>query len=121
VNLGSHKYVSVTTYRKDGTPVATPVWVAQDGDAVVVWTAADSGKVKRIRNNPAVTVAACDMRGRLASEPVPGRAEILDAAGTERVRGLLRRKYGLAGRLVILGSRVRRGSAGSVGIRIADI
>ncbi|MEU8246018.1 PPOX class F420-dependent oxidoreductase [Nonomuraea sp. NPDC048916] len=120
MNLGSEQYVSVTTYRKDGTPVATPVWVAQDGDALVIWTAADSGKVKRIRNNPAVTVAPCDYRGRLKGEAEPGRAEVLDAERTERVRALFRRKYGLLGRITMLGSRLRRGSTGTVGVRITD-
>ncbi|MGV9303374.1 MULTISPECIES: PPOX class F420-dependent oxidoreductase [unclassified Nonomuraea] len=121
MNLGHEQYVSVTTYRKDGTPVPTPVWAAQDGDAVVIWTVADSGKVKRMRANPAVTVTPCDVRGRLRGEPVRGRAEILSAGQTERVRGLLRAKYGLQGRLVILGSLLRRGRTGTVGVRITDI
>ncbi|MGW0805674.1 PPOX class F420-dependent oxidoreductase [Nonomuraea sp. NPDC002799] len=120
MNLGTQQYISLTTYRKDGTPVATPLWVAQDGDAVVVWTPADSGKVKRIRNNPEVAVAGCDFRGTLKTEPVKGRAELLDAAGTERVRGLFGRKYGLIGRLTLLGSKLRRGSAGTVAVRITD-
>ncbi|MGW4792301.1 PPOX class F420-dependent oxidoreductase [Nonomuraea sp. NPDC004297] len=121
MNLGQEQYVSVTSYRKDGTPVATPVWAVQDGAAVLIWTAADSGKVKRIRNNPEVSVAGCDFRGKLNTPPVQGRAEILDAAATERVRDLLRRKYGLMGRLTILGSRLRRGAGGTVGVRITDI
>jgi uncharacterized protein len=121
VNLGSEQYISVTTYRKDGTPVATPVWVAQDGDAVVFWTVTGSAKIKRIGNNPEVSVAACDLRGNLKGEPVKGRAEVLDAAQTERVRGLLRRKYGLIGWITLFGSKVRRGSAGTVGVRITDI
>ncbi|WP_262379481.1 PPOX class F420-dependent oxidoreductase [Nonomuraea sp. PA05] len=121
MNLGAEQYLSVTTYRKDGTPVATPVWVVQDGDAVAIWTTAGSGKVKRIRNNPDVRVAGCDVRGKVSTEPVRGRAEILDAAETARVRGLLRRKYGVMGRLVLLGSRLRRGDAGTVAVRITAV
>ncbi|MFG1706368.1 PPOX class F420-dependent oxidoreductase [Nonomuraea sp. M3C6] len=121
MNLGTEQYVSVTTYRRDGTPVATPVWVAQDGDAVVFWTPADSWKIKRIRNNPEVSVAGCDLRGNLRTAPVMGRAEVLDAVETERVRGLLRRKYGLIGRITLFGSKLRRGSTGTVGVRITDI
>ncbi|MEV0595102.1 PPOX class F420-dependent oxidoreductase [Nonomuraea cavernae] len=120
MNLGTEQYISVTTYRKDGTPIATAVWVAQDGDALVLWTAADSGKVKRIRNNPAVQVAPCDHRGKLRGEAVPGRAEVLGAEETERVRGLLKRKYGLMGRIAMLGSKLRRGDAGTVGVRITN-
>jgi PPOX class probable F420-dependent enzyme len=121
VNLGAEQYISVTTYRRDGSPVATPVWAAQDGDAVVFWTPADSWKIKRIRHNPEVSVAGCDLRGKLRTEQVKGRAEVLDAAETERVRGLLRRKYGLMGRITLLGSKLRRGSTGTVGVRITDI
>ncbi|MER6947314.1 PPOX class F420-dependent oxidoreductase [Nonomuraea sp. NPDC000554] len=120
VNLGDEPYISVTSYRRDGTAVATPVWVAQDGDAVVFWTVADSAKVKRIRRNPEVTVVACDVRGTTRGEPVKGRAEVLGADETERVRRLLRRKYGLVGRLVLLGSRLRRGRDGTVGVRVTD-
>ncbi|GAA3156427.1 PPOX class F420-dependent oxidoreductase [Planomonospora alba] len=116
--LAAEPYVSVTTFRRDGTAVATPVWTAPDGEALVIWSAASAGKVKRIRNNPEVTVRACDARGNARGEEAAGRAEILSAEETERVRGLLVGKYGLQARLVILGSRLRRGKAGSVGVRI---
>ncbi|NRQ33884.1 PPOX class F420-dependent oxidoreductase [Nonomuraea sp. NN258] len=119
--LGDEQYVSVTTYRKDGTPVPTPVWVARDGDALVFWTVAASAKIKRIGNNPEVAVAGCDVRGRTHGSQVKGRAEVLDAAGTERVRGLLKRKYGLSGRVVLLFSTLRRGRAGTVGVRVTII
>lgn len=121
MNLGSEQYVSVTTFRRDGTPVATPVWVAQDGESIVVWTVADSGKVKRIRNNPSVTVAACDFKGKVRGEAVKGVAEVLSDEETERVRGLLGKKYGLSGRITLLGSRIRRGRTGTVGVKITDI
>ncbi|MGP3689291.1 PPOX class F420-dependent oxidoreductase [Streptomyces sp. IBSNAI002] len=93
--LGKARYVSLTTFRKDGTPVATPVWAVADGAELYVWTRSDSWKVKRIRNNGRVTVTPCDVRGRLA-EGVPareGEARLLDEAGLKRVRGLMMRKY----------------------------
>ncbi|NUP25633.1 MAG: PPOX class F420-dependent oxidoreductase, partial [Nocardia sp.] len=62
--LAQAKYVSLTTYKKDGTPVGTPVWVAPDGDLLLVWTNPDSWKVKRIRRNPDVTLPVSDNRGR---------------------------------------------------------
>jgi PPOX class probable F420-dependent enzyme len=117
--LGSEKYVSVVTFRRNGTPVATPIWVVRDGDALAIWTGADTGKVKRLRNNPEVTVAACDLRGRVRGEAVNGRAELMSAEDTERVRGLIIKKYGLIGWLTIKGSRLRRGREGTVGIRIS--
>ncbi|MEU0833480.1 PPOX class F420-dependent oxidoreductase [Streptomyces sp. NPDC056231] len=89
------EYVSLTTYRKDGTPVATPVWAAADGEELFIWTRSDSWKVKRIRNNSRVTVTVCDVRGRIAdgAPSAEGTARLLDEAGTRAVRGLLARKY----------------------------
>ncbi|MFJ5556976.1 PPOX class F420-dependent oxidoreductase [Streptomyces sp. NPDC093250] len=116
--LGAGKYLLLTSYRKNGTPVATPVWVVRDGDALGVWTAADSWKVKRIRAHGDVLVGPCDMRGNPTGEQAPATAEICDPATTARYRELLARKYGLLGRLTLLGSRLRRGTEGTVGIRI---
>jgi uncharacterized protein len=89
------RYVSLTTYRKDGTGVATPVWHAVDGSELFVWTRDDSWKVKRIRHNGRVLVAVCDMRGRI-TEGAPsaeGTARLLDPTDLGRVRKLLARKY----------------------------
>ncbi|WP_317446851.1 PPOX class F420-dependent oxidoreductase [Streptomyces collinus] len=116
--LGSGKYLLVTSYRKDGTPVATPVWVVPDGDGLGVWTTTDSWKVKRIRRRADVLVGPCDVRGRPTGDQVPATAEIADAATTARYRTLIARKYGIVGRLTLLGSRVRRGPDGTVGITV---
>ncbi|MEU6067041.1 PPOX class F420-dependent oxidoreductase [Streptomyces sp. NPDC047082] len=116
--LASGKYLLVTSYRKDGTPVATPVWVVRDGDALGVWTAAGSWKVKRIRRRADVLVGACDVRGNPTGDQVPANAEIGDAATTGRYRDLIARKYGILGRLTLLGSRLRNGRDGTVGIRV---
>jgi PPOX class probable F420-dependent enzyme len=116
--LGAGKYLLITSYRRNGTPVATPVWVVRDGDALGVWTAADSGKVKRVRARADVLVGPCDMRGRPTGEQVPATAGICDAEATARIRTLIARKYGLMGRLTLLGSRLRRGVHGTVGLRI---
>jgi PPOX class probable F420-dependent enzyme len=116
--LGRGKYLLVTSYRRNGTPVATPVWVVRDGDALGVWTAADSWKVKRIRARADVLVGPCDLRGNSTGDQVPATAEICDAAITARYRQLIARKYGIIGRLSLLGSRLRRGEAGTLGIRV---
>jgi uncharacterized protein len=116
--LGASRYVLLTTFRMDGTPVPTPLWVVRDGDELAVWTVSTSGKVKRIRRNAAVTVAECDFRGNPRGEAVPGTARILDDAATERVRSLLRKKYGVTGWLSTVGSLIRRGRHGTVGIAI---
>ncbi|MFH8217968.1 PPOX class F420-dependent oxidoreductase [Streptomyces sp. NPDC018057] len=116
--LGAGKYVLITSYRKNGTPVATPVWVVRDGAALGVWTAADSWKVKRIRARADVLVGPCDVRGHPTGDQLPATAEICDRDTTARYRGLIARKYGLIGRLTLLGSRLRRGERGTVGIRV---
>ncbi|WP_406279185.1 PPOX class F420-dependent oxidoreductase [Embleya sp. NBC_00896] len=116
--LAAGSYVLLTTFRRDGRAVGTPVWVVRDGDALGVWTARDSGKVKRIRNSGRVTVAECDARGKVRGEAVDGHAELLDAAATDRYRDLIRRKFGVLGRVTLFGSRLRRGVAGTVGIRV---
>ncbi|MFE3578496.1 PPOX class F420-dependent oxidoreductase [Streptomyces vinaceus] len=93
--LNQGKYVSLTTFRKDGTPVATPVWAVADGGELYVWTRSDSWKVKRIRNNGRVAVSPCDVRGRVAegAAVLEGEARLLDEAGLARVRKLMSRKY----------------------------
>ena len=118
--IASATYVLLTTYRKDGTPVATPVWAVARDDKLYVWTVADSWKVKRIRNNAAVTVQPCDVRGgtRPDAPTVSGTARLLDSAGTDQVRGWLRRKYWLMGPPMIFFSSTFRGKGGTIGIEI---
>lgn len=116
--LSRGNYLLVTTFRRDGTPVPTPVWVGRDGDELLVWTQTTAGKVKRIRNNPKVELAECDLRGKPRGEVVTGTARILDAEETERARTLLKRKYGIAGRVVIGSSKVFRGQDGTVCVAI---
>ena len=116
--LGAGKYVLITSYRKNGTSVATPVWVVRDGDTLGVWTAADSWKVKRIRARGDVLVGPCDARGNPTGNQLPAVAEIGDERTVARYRRLIARKYGLTGRLTLFGSRLRRGLKGTVGIRV---
>lgn len=112
------RYVLLTTYRRNGRAVATPVWVVPLDDAVGVWTVRDSGKIKRIRRDPTVTVATCDVRGRHTGQTYRAHAQLLDSDGTAQVRHRLVGKYGVAGRLALFGSRLRRGRAGTVAVRI---
>ena len=88
-------YVSLTTFRRSGTAVPTPVWAAPDGDSLIVWTRADSGKVKRLRHTPRVTVAPCDVRGRTKGPAVEGVAEFVDRPEWPVALSALRRTYGL--------------------------
>lgn len=98
--LARGKYLSLTTFRRDGTPVATPVWLARQGDELVAFTAQSTGKAKRLRNSGRVLLAPCDMRGRLTGDAVAGTARLLDDAETAVILDLVRRRYGLTGRLL---------------------
>ncbi|TMM40955.1 MAG: PPOX class F420-dependent oxidoreductase [Actinobacteria bacterium] len=93
--IGRSRYVSLTTYRRNGTPVATPVWHVRDGAELFVVTEVATGKVKRIRNNSRVVVTVCDFRGHTAPDApsAEGTARLLDDAGTQAARTLLARKY----------------------------
>ena len=106
-------YVLLTTFRKDSTPVPTPVWFVRDGDHLLITTDGTSGKVKRLRGNPRVLLAPCDMRGRPKGDAIEATAELADAAQTEEITAAVARRYGLLGRLM-----TRRGRATRQGIRV---
>jgi PPOX class probable F420-dependent enzyme len=99
--LDGHKYMNLETFKKSGEGVRTPIWFAADPSNKVdsgaaklyVYTVGNTGKVKRIRNNPRVRIAPCDMRGKVLGEWVDARAEIV--VGEEFVCGmdLLNKKY----------------------------
>jgi PPOX class probable F420-dependent enzyme len=117
--LGAEKYVLLTTFRRDGRAVATPLWVVPDGSGLAFWTPDGTGKVKRIRNSGRVTVAACDVRGNVRGETIEATARIGDTADRRRVGAGLKRKYGILGRLTLLGSKLRRGEDGTLAILVS--
>lgn len=118
MSLGDEKYLLLTTFRKDGTPVPTPLWAVRDEDVILVWTPVDSGKVKRIRRSGDVEIAPCDFRGNPTGDPVKARARLLDESGSDRARQLIGHKYGVLGKVTVFGSKLRRGKNGTVGIEI---
>src|SRR5271170_213396 len=93
------KYLSLESFRKNGQGVPTPVWFAEDGGILYVYSEAAAGKIKRIRNNPRVRVAPCDARGRLKGDWVEGTARILEGQEAAHAEELLTAKYGLIKRL----------------------
>jgi uncharacterized protein len=96
--LGAEKFVSLTTFKKDGAAFATPMWIGRDGDHLFVWTPADSWKAKRVKNNPRVVLAPCARGGKVreGANPVDGVAEVISEPATvQRLAGVIRRKYGL--------------------------
>ena len=94
--LSREKYISLVTFKRDGTAVPTPVWFAEKDGKLYVMTRNDMWKYKRIRNNPEVQVAACNIRGKVTGSEFHGRARILPREQWEAPRALIRRKYWLA-------------------------
>jgi PPOX class probable F420-dependent enzyme len=90
------KYLNLETFRKNGESMKTPVWFTQAGQTIYVLTMANSGKVKRIRNNGRVNIAACRMDGKLTGTWVTALArQITDRAVITTVDRLMDNKYGL--------------------------
>jgi PPOX class probable F420-dependent enzyme len=101
LSLGTQKYISLTTFRRSGAAIATPVWFARLEETVYVYSGATAGKVKRIRNNPQVQLAICTMRGRVQGPTISGVARIVtDPQEQARANAALYAKYWIARRLL---------------------
>jgi PPOX class probable F420-dependent enzyme len=87
------KYLNITSYKRNGTAVATPVWFVEQGGRLLVETDAASGKVKRIRHNPAVLVAECSASGRLRGDQLSAVAELLPSPKSPGLHRLVTAKY----------------------------
>ena len=90
------EFLSLETYRKNGETIKSPMWFAQDNDALYLWTMADSSKVKRIRNNPHVNIAPCKRMGEVTGEWMTAHATIDDSPiMVAQVEAMLLKKIGL--------------------------
>jgi uncharacterized protein len=94
--IRGQKYVSLTTFRKNGVAVSTPIWFAEDGGKMYFMSRDDSGKAKRIRNNPQAKVAPCTIRGKVTGPEFRAQVRLLPHQDWERARKLIRDKYWLA-------------------------
>jgi uncharacterized protein len=98
-NLAGEKYINLETYRKDGRGVRTPVWFVEsssgDGSILYVRTSDDTGKYKRIRNNPSVQIAPCDIRGSIKGKWVKGEARFASEEEKLKAFKMLEKKYGM--------------------------
>ena len=94
--IHGQKYISLTTFRKNGAGVSTPVWFGEDAGKLYVMTRSDSGKYKRLRNNPRVQIAPCTMRGKITGPQFSATVRILPPEGWSHARQTIHRKYWLA-------------------------
>jgi hypothetical protein len=102
--IAGQKYISLTTFRKTGAGVPTPVWFGEDGDKLYVMTRSDMGKTKRIRNNPQVKVASSTIRGKVTGPEFAATARILPPEEHQHARQSINRKYWMA-RIPLIWSR----------------
>ena len=109
-DLDAAKYVSFTTYKKDGNPVSLPVWVVPFEGGYAFTTDHDSFKVKRVRRDSRATLAVCTFKGQVAPDATVhiGTAVVLDGPDSKRVAGLVRKKYSVMYLAIIAQSAVRR-------------
>ena len=123
--LADHTYVLLTTTRRSGDTVPTPVWVARHGDALLVTTGAEAGKVKRVRHTPSVTLQACDRVGKpLEGAPVIDAIASVhdDAESRAHLDTALSKKYGLQYAAIRAAGKLRgRRPASSVVLRLVAV
>ena len=96
LEIRNQKYILLTTFRKSGVGVPTPVWFAEQDGRLYLMTVGSMGKTKRIRNNPQVKVAPCTMRGKVTGPEFAATARILTADQHQKARQALNRKYWMA-------------------------
>ena len=95
------KYLSLETYKRDNTPIQTPVWFVIDNDQLYITTKETTGKVKRLRNNQNARIAVCSMKGDIKSNWVDvGLEKISEESDVEKIVKLRKKKYGFSARLV---------------------
>lgn len=94
-----HRYTALSTYRKNGTPVVTPVWFVKQGEKLIVWTSKGSGKAKRLKNNPCVQLGPSDHSGKLLGQVEEGMAHFIPESEHAALKKAFRAKYGWQERL----------------------
>ena len=124
--LVDERYMSLTTFRRDGTPVATPVWVTPFGDdSVAFWTSSGSGKAKRLAHTSRVTVQPSDARGRVkpGTEPIEATARVVEGQDLDEIRRQVKAKYGFQTKItkalgtlcgIVKGKRIPYGDRGVI-------
>lgn len=120
-NPGRDQFYALATFRRDGTPVSTPIWLAPDGEHLYGYTPGRTGKVRRLGRDPRVQVAPSDFHGTAQGHWCDGRALVLTGRSVRTARRAMRRKYGLKFLffvviMVVTAPRKRGGAA--VGLQI---
>ncbi len=102
--ISGQRYISLATFRKNGTPAYTPVWFAEENGRLYVMTNSKTGKAKRLRNNPHVKIAPSTMRGKITGPEFSAGVRFLKPEEFKHARQLINDKYWLA-RVTLLWSK----------------
>jgi len=94
------KYINLETYKKDGTPIRTPVWFVIDKELIYIITRDSTGKVKRLKNNHDVRIVPCSFKGEPKNDWVKGKAEMITGEEADEIIKLRKKKYGMSARLI---------------------
>ena len=116
----NQSYLNLETFRKNGVGVMTPVWCVEDGGVLYVRTIANSGKVKRIRNNSQVRVVPSGGRGEPRGEWVDACAALADETRSEQVNRLMKHKYGMQKSMFDLLGRFNKSDYATLAIQLLD-
>ena len=114
------KYLSLETYRKDKTPVKTPVWFVIDNDQLYITTRETTGKVKRLRNNQNARISVCSMKGDIKSSWIDVSLEkTSEESDVEKIVKLRKKKYGFSARLISMFTS-QKGKTVAYSIKLLD-
>ena len=117
--FSEQKYVNLETYKKDNTPVKTPVWFVIDNGLVYIITRESTGKVKRLKNNQNVRIVPCSFKGETKNEWINGRAQKITGSEADNAIKLRKKKYGFSVRLAGLFSS-QKGNPVVYSIELSD-
>lgn len=113
------QYLNLETFRKSGVGVKTPVWFAQDGDILRIWTQSNAGKSKRIRNNAKVRIVPSKADGTPTGEWVDAQAQVLtDKAEIANTAHQFSRKYGFLYHAITFFGKLRKSEYVTILIRL---
>jgi PPOX class probable F420-dependent enzyme len=104
----NQKYINLETYKKSGQAVHTPAWFVQDNGVIYVRTDKNSGKVKRVRNNPHARMVPCNIRGRPKGQWIDGTIQVANDYESQHASQLLNQKYGLRGKMFGIMYKLRK-------------
>jgi len=114
----NQKYINLETYRRNGQAVRTTVWFVMDAGTIYIRTDMNSGKIKRIKNNPNIRITPSGARGQLKGKWIEGKIKMAGSLELEHANQLLEQKYGIQGKIIRAFNKIRNTRATVLSIQI---